>query len=78
MDFKSLLNQVMTSGTDLASQASGKLSNDQGGMSDMTKGAIGGAVGGSLLTLLVGSKKGRKMAKKTAKLGGAAALGALA
>ncbi len=44
----------------------------------MTKGALGGAAAGSLLTLLVGSKKGRKMGKKAAKVGGAAALGALA
>ncbi len=78
MDFKSLLNQVMASGNELASQAGRQMGDGQGGMSDMTKGAIGGAVGGSLVTLLVGSKKGRKMAKKTAKLGGAAALGALA
>ncbi|USD36625.1 MULTISPECIES: tellurite resistance TerB family protein [Ferrimonas] len=82
MDFKGLLNQVMASGGDLAQQAKtsmGQSSSSGGsGMSDMTKGAIGGAVGGSLLTMLVGSKKGRKMGKKAAKLGGAAALGALA
>ncbi|TKB49877.1 tellurite resistance TerB family protein [Ferrimonas sediminicola] len=80
MDFKGLLNQVMASGGDMARQAKGGLNqgSGQGGISDMTKGAIGGAVGGSLLTLLVGSKKGRKMGKKAAKLGGAAALGALA
>lgn len=80
MDFKGLLNQVMASGGDMARQAKGSLGqgSGQGGMSDMTKGAIGGAVGGSLLTMLVGSKKGRKMGKKAAKLGGAAALGALA
>ncbi|WP_417347840.1 tellurite resistance TerB family protein [Ferrimonas sp.] len=80
MDFKGLLNQVMASGGDMAKQAKSGLSqgSGQGGMSDMTKGAIGGAVGGSLLTMLVGSKKGRKMGKKAAKLGGAAALGALA
>ena len=37
MDFKSLLNQVMASGNDLASQAGSKLGDGQGGMSDMTK-----------------------------------------
>ena len=79
MDFKSLLNQVMASGGDLTQQAKTALEQDsQGGISDMTKGALGGAAAGSLLTLLVGSKKGRKMGKKAAKVGGAAALGALA
>lgn len=86
MDFKALLNQVMVSGSDLAAQGSRQVSQQlkqssgqsQQGMSDMTKGAIGGALGGSLLTMLVGSKKGRKMGKKAAKLGGTAALGALA
>jgi uncharacterized membrane protein YebE (DUF533 family) len=75
MDFQGLLNEVMA-----ATQQGGKKGGKQsgGGMSDMTKGALGGAVGGSLLTLLVGSKKGRKMGKKAMKLGGAAALGALA
>ncbi len=79
MDFTQLLNQVMNSGGDLARQAGDALGqNEQGGMSDMTKGALGGAVGGSHLTLLLGSKKGRKMGGKAAKLGGAAALGAVA
>ncbi len=83
MDFKALLNQVITSGGDMANQAKNQFNQQTGqtkqaGMSDMTKGAIGGAVGGSLLTMLVGSKKGRKMGKKAAQLGGTAALGALA
>lgn len=75
MDIKGLLNQVLASGNDLANTAGVK---QAGGMSDMTKGAIGGAVGGSLLTLLMGNKKARKMGTKAAKLGGTAALGALA
>ncbi|MBN7795268.1 tellurite resistance TerB family protein [Parahaliea mediterranea] len=75
MDIKGLLNQVLASGNELASTAAGK---QAGGMSDMTKGAIGGAVGGSLLPLLMGNKKTRKMGAKAAKLGGTAALGALA
>ena len=79
MDLKGLLNQVMSSGGDLAQQAKSTLGQSgQGGMSDVTKGALGGAMGGSLLTMLVGSKKGRKMGMKVAKLGGSAALGALA
>lgn len=77
MDFKGLLNQVMASGGDLAQQVKSQ-AGQNGGMSDMTKGALGGAVGGSLLTMLVGSKKGRKMGMKAAKVGGAAAVGALA
>ena len=78
MDFTQLLNQVINSGGELTRQAGDALGkNEQGGMSDMTKGALGGAVGGSLLTLLIGSKKGRKMGGKAAKIGGAAALGAL-
>lgn len=81
MNFKGLLDQLMSSSGDIAQQVQSQLGTDSansGGMSDMTKGAIGGAVGGSLLTLLVGSKKGRKLGKKAVKLGGAAALGALA
>ena len=76
MNFKSLLDQVMASGGDMAKQA--QQATRSSGMSDMTKGALGGAVGGSLLTMLAGSKKSRKMGKKAAKLGGAAAFGALA
>ncbi|MCP3866767.1 MAG: tellurite resistance TerB family protein [Gammaproteobacteria bacterium] len=76
MDFEGLLNQLVSSGEKLTRQ-SGVASN-QGGMSDIVKGALGGAVGGSLLTLLVGSKKGRKLGKKAARYGGTAALGALA
>lgn len=78
MDFKGLLNQVLASGNEQANQPPAGGGKPAGGMSDTTKGAIGGAVGGSLLTLLLGSKKGRKMGGKVAKLGGTAALGALA
>lgn len=78
MDFKGLLNQVLASGNDLANQAPAGAGKQASGLSDMTKGAIGGAAGGSLLTLLLGSKKGRKMGMKAAKLGGTAALGVLA
>ena len=65
MDFKGILDQVFSSSSELTRQATSAIEqNVQGGMSDMTKGAVGGAVGGSLLTLLVGSKKGRRMGKK--------------
>jgi uncharacterized membrane protein YebE (DUF533 family) len=78
MDYKALLNQILASGNDLASRAA-PMGRELGqGMSDTTRGAIGGALGGSLVTLLLGSKKGRKMGMKAAKLGGTAALGALA
>ncbi|MFV0477131.1 MAG: tellurite resistance TerB family protein [Parahaliea sp.] len=81
MDFNALLNQILASGSDLAGQlgnGSQERSQQGSGMSDMTKGAIGGAMGGSLVTLLLGNKKARKMGGKAAKIGGTAALGAFA
>ncbi|UTW44568.1 tellurite resistance TerB family protein [bacterium SCSIO 12696] len=80
MNFKGLLDQVMSSGADVAHQAKSHVGQNSsgGGLSDMTKGVIGGAVGGSLLAMLAGNKKARKMGMKVAKIGGAAALGAFA
>lgn len=51
MDFKSLLNQVLVSGNKLAGKASTGAGKSTGGLSDMTRGALGGAAGGSLVTM---------------------------
>jgi uncharacterized membrane protein YebE (DUF533 family) len=54
--------------------------NGQGGkgVGDFMRGAGGGAVAGSLAALLLGSKTGRKIGGEALKLGGMAAVGALA
>ncbi|WP_341660412.1 tellurite resistance TerB family protein [Vibrio sp.] len=78
MDLKSLLNQALNS--DLARQGQQKVQQASSSGSLKTLGA--GAVGGGLVGLLMGSKKtkklGKKVGKNALKIGGAAALGALA
>ena len=78
MDLKNLLNQALNS--DLIKQGQHQLKQQSHSGSLKTLGA--GAVGGGLISLLMGSKKSRKLSKKVAKstlkVGGAAALGALA
>ncbi|EGU39881.1 hypothetical protein VII00023_14206 [Vibrio ichthyoenteri ATCC 700023] len=78
MDLKSLLNQAMNS--DIVRQGQQQLKQQSSSGSLKTLGA--GAVGGGLVGLLMGSKKSRKMGAKVGKsalkVGGAAALGALA
>ncbi|KEQ18805.1 tellurite resistance TerB family protein [Endozoicomonas numazuensis] len=84
MDFKGLLNQVLSSGSSLASDGKNKLEkglnipSSGGERSAMLSGMGKGALAGSALSLLLGSKKGRKLAGTAAGAGGAAALGALA
>ncbi|WP_028117407.1 tellurite resistance TerB family protein [Ferrimonas senticii] len=83
MDFQGLLNQVLG-----ASQNSTPNQTVQGhpqsapsansSISPALTGLASGALGGTLMGMLMGSKKGRKMGKGAAKIGGAAALGALA
>lgn len=72
MDLKNLLNQALNS--DMLRQGKQQIKQNSGSLS--TLGA--GAVGGGLIGLLMGSKKSKKMGKTALKVGGAAALGALA
>ena len=78
MDLKSLLNQALNS--DLVKQGQQQLK--QSSSSNTLKSLGAGAVGGGLVNLLMGSKKSKKMGKKLGKnalkIGGVAALGALA
>lgn len=78
MDLKSLLNQAMSS--DIVRQGQQQLKKQSSSGTLKSLGA--GAVGGGLVSLLMGSKKtkkmGAKVGKNALKVGGAAALGALA
>lgn len=78
MDIKSLLNQALNS--DIVNKGKEQLQNAS--TSNSLKSLGSGAVGGGLVSLLMGSKKtkkiGAKMGKNALKIGGAAALGALA
>ena len=83
MDLKNLLNQALKS--DLLKQgvdALGKKSHGTSSSSGKLKTLGAGAVGGGLLGMLMGSKKSQNIAKKMGvgalKVGGAAAVGALA
>ncbi|MCK8064402.1 MULTISPECIES: tellurite resistance TerB family protein [Vibrio] len=85
MDLKSLLNQVLKSdllkqGADALGKQTNNIKSSSNSSSLKTLGA--GAVGGGLIGMLMGSKKSKKMTKKIGsgalKVGGAAALGALA
>ncbi|GAK86933.1 putative membrane protein [Vibrio ponticus] len=78
MDIKSLLNQALNS--DVLRQGQQQLKSAS--TSNTLKSLGAGAVGGGLVNLLMGSKKSKKIGKKVGKnalkVGGAAALGALA
>ncbi|WP_076588357.1 tellurite resistance TerB family protein [Vibrio ostreicida] len=78
MDLKSLLNQALSS--DIVRQGQQKIQQSSGSGHLKTLGA--GALGGGLVSVLMGSKKSKKLGKKVGKnalkIGGAAALGALA
>ncbi|MCG9230645.1 tellurite resistance TerB family protein [Vibrio diabolicus] len=85
MDLKSLLNQALKSdllkqGADALGKQTNNIKSSSNSSSLKTQGA--GAVGGGLIGMLMGSKKSKKMTKKIGsgalKVGGAAALGALA
>ncbi|HHX8583280.1 TPA: tellurite resistance TerB family protein [Vibrio diabolicus] len=85
MDLKSLLNQALKSdllkqGADALGKQTNNIKSPSNSSSLKTLGA--GAVGGGLIGMLMGSKKSKKMTKKIGsgalKVGGAAALGALA
>lgn len=78
MDLKNLLNQALNS--DIVRQ--GQQQIKQQSNSNTLKSLGVGAVGGGLVSLLMGSKKSKKLGKKVGKnalkIGGVAALGALA
>ncbi|MCE7728437.1 tellurite resistance TerB family protein [Vibrio campbellii] len=85
MDLKSLLNQALKS--DLIKQGADALGKQSSNIksssnSSQLKNLGAGAIGGGFIGMLMGSKKSKKMAKKMGsgalKVGGAAALGALA
>ncbi|WP_425653815.1 tellurite resistance TerB family protein [Vibrio campbellii] len=85
MDLKSLLNQALKSdlikqGADALGKQSSNIKSSSNSSQLKTLGA--GAIGGGLIGMLMGSKKSKKMAKQMGsgalKVGGAAALGALA
>jgi len=78
MDLKSLLNQALNS--DIVQKGQQQLKQQSN--SNTLKSLGAGAVGGGLVSLLMGSKKSKKLGKKVGKnalkIGGVAALGALA
>lgn len=75
MDLKALLNQALNSEWgQKGTQHAQSLTRDKSTLA--TFGA--GALGGGLLGALMGSKKSKKLGKNALKIGGAAALGALA
>ncbi|MBY8173662.1 tellurite resistance TerB family protein [Vibrio fluvialis] len=75
MDLKALLNQALNSDlVQKGTQQAQSLTKDKSQLA--TLGA--GALGGGLLGILMGSKKSKKLGKSALKIGGAAALGALA
>ena len=74
MDLKSLLNQALNS--DLVKQGQQQIKQQSNSGSLKSLGA--GAVGGGLVSLPMGSKKSKKLGKSALKIGGVAALGALA
>lgn len=94
MNTKSLLEQLLRSGSELlqrkssvntgnAQQPYAKLPDQKSGslsntLSSMISGKGGAALAGGALGLLIGSKSGRKMGGKVLAYGGLAALGALA
>ncbi|WP_150305583.1 tellurite resistance TerB family protein [Pseudomonas saliphila] len=81
---KSLLDQLLKSGSDLLQGQTGPASSRQTtGRSDSPLGGLlsgvgGGALGGTAIGLLMGNKKGRKVGKKVVTYGGLAALGVIA
>jgi uncharacterized membrane protein YebE (DUF533 family) len=79
LDAKRLLDQVLGSqgGGPGGGQGAGPWGQGKGA-GDFMKGMGGGAVAGGLVALLLGTKQGRKLGGSALKLGGMAAVGALA
>lgn len=87
MDTRSLLDQLLKSGTDFlqnkntdsANNANGdSKSQDSSALSNLLSGSSGGLLAGSVLGLLLGSKTGRKVGGKVLTYGSLAALGTVA
>ncbi|MCL9782765.1 tellurite resistance TerB family protein [Vibrio sp. S4M6] len=79
MNLKSLLNQALNS--DIVRQGQEQIKTQSANLKnnpDTLKTLGAGALGGGIIGLLMGSKKTQKMGKSALKVGGAAALGALA
>lgn len=79
MDLKSLLNQALNS--DIVRQGKEQVKTQSTNLKsnpDTLKTLGAGALGGGIIGMLMGSKKTKKMGKTALKVGGAAALGALA
>ncbi|WP_395712726.1 tellurite resistance TerB family protein [Reyranella sp.] len=77
-DPKSLLDQFLGGQGGPRGNQSGRGNQGNQGIGDFLRGAGGGAVAGSLAALLLGSKAGREIGGEALKLGGMAAVGALA
>ena len=80
LDAKRLLEQFMggQGGGQGVGQGVGPTGSQGGGMGGFLSGAGGGVLAGGLAALLMGSKTGRKIGGEALKLGGMAAVGALA
>ncbi|MEZ5764572.1 MAG: tellurite resistance TerB family protein [Xanthobacteraceae bacterium] len=70
--------QNQTPWGDLAQTANDMLGRNSGNLGNMLGGFGGGALAGGLASVLLGSKTGRKLAGNALKLGGMAAVGAIA
>ncbi|MEO0820642.1 MAG: tellurite resistance TerB family protein [Pseudomonadota bacterium] len=83
-DMRSMLDSLISGGTDLARRgedlAAGQLGvgSDASSRSDMRKGMLGGAVGAGVLSLLLGTETGRRIGGTGLAVGGLAALGKIA
>lgn len=81
MDTRSLMDQLLKSGTEfLQSKSTEGAGKSTGGanLKDLLSGTSGGVLAGGALGLLLGSKKGRKVGGKVLTYGSLAALGAVA
>ncbi|MBV2129860.1 tellurite resistance TerB family protein [Arsukibacterium indicum] len=82
MNTKSLLDQLLKSGSGLlggtSSQQNQRRQPGSDGLAGLLSGRAGAALGGGALGLLLGSKKGRKLGGKVLTYGGMAALGLVA
>ncbi len=82
MNTRSLLEQLLQSGSKYLGNQPGVANKSQGGSQDplsgFLSGAAGGALAGSAMSLLLGSKKARKATGNLAMYGGLAALGVVA
>lgn len=78
MSIQNMLQQLLASAQNMASETKARSPSEGAAQGFSTKSFAGGALSGGALALLMGNKKFRKMGTKVATYGGAAALGALA